>query len=140
VFGDTILPFLREDKSRRSPLEQAFALDPATQNDLSTNFYALYDKVTTLPKNPTVEEKLSSRFMERYKSKANEIVTEIRAIQEDDISDEQKQAEIAVLREQLNNLYSNAEFELTEFQSFINDSIAKYGDEEKGYQDAVSCP
>lgn len=137
IFGDTILPFLREDKTRRNPIKQAFSLDPVMQNDLSNNFYNLYDKTTVLGKEPTVNEQLSKRFMDRYKAKADDVLAQIREVQESNISDEQKQTEIRELRTVLNNIYSNAEFQLTEFQGFVDSSIAKYGDEEKGYQDAV---
>lgn len=137
IFGDTILPWLREDKTRRNPIKQAFTLDPVMQNDLSNNFYNLYNKTLEMSKEPTVDEQMSRRFITRYKAKADDVLEQINDIKTSDLTPEQKEEQTRELRIQLNNIYKNAEFELKEFQSFVDTSIAKYQDEEKGFQDAI---
>lgn len=143
IFGDVILPLSTGKKDVGERLKagaeafpNAFTLDPTFQNDLSKEFYDLYDKYTIISKDPTVEEKLVKRFMERYRSKTSEIIKEIKDIQNSNLPDSVKESEIKELRDQLNNMYRNAEFEVNEFKSFLTDSVNKYG-EEGGYTRSV---
>ena len=122
VAGDVLLPLLTP-KAEQNPLEKAFTIDTTLSNKLSDEFYELYDeaKYKKNSDGATPIDGAAYKFLAERSSEASDIFNQIRAVENSDLSDKEKRAEVRELREQTNEIFRISAAEVDKY-------VAQYED------------
>jgi hypothetical protein len=109
VVGDIILPATSK-KAEKDFLSGNFVIDPVTSNNLSDKFYDIYYEAqyakSSDENNKTAEYQV--KHLNRVKSAVSELYDEISKIQNSEMSDRDKRAEVRTIQVMINELYKTA--------------------------------
>ena len=129
VIGDFVLP-MTSKKAEKDFLSSNFVIDPVTSNNLSDKFYDIYYEAQYAKSadedNKTAEYQV--KHLNRVKTAISKLYDEISTIQNSEMSDREKLAEIRTLQVMINEMYKTAinDYELVtnaiEATSSVDDS------------------
>ena len=111
VLGDTFLPMLTPEAESGNndllaPLRDMFTTDSVLKNQNVSDFYDLKDElsITANGSNATDEDKLRAKYINSISASLSELYQQKREIQNSDMSDEEKYAEVRDIQQQIVDL------------------------------------
>jgi hypothetical protein len=107
VIGDFILPATTK-KAEKDFLSGNFVIDPVLSNDLSTDFYKIYDKAQYAKTNGDTTAAVQVRYLNKVKNAISDMYKQKSEIQNSDLTDKEKRAETEAVQILINEAYKTA--------------------------------
>ena len=125
VIGDFTLPYLTKEAETSgiiAPIKDKFTTDSTLNNQNSSDFYDLKEKLQKQNNSSTAteEDKLKYKFINSINSEISELYKEKREVQNSSMSDDKKMAEIRKIQEQINELTKKGINEYVNVETFSN--------------------
>ncbi len=126
VIGDVLLPATSK-RAERDPFSANFTIDPVLSNELSTQFYEIYDEVVYRDNEGSETAYYKKKFLGEYKSAISDLYKEIDSIEASNLSDSEKKEKVRILRATINEIYRKALGDYEEFSNTLNEGMLVYG-------------
>ncbi|MBQ7376876.1 MAG: hypothetical protein IJW71_00950, partial [Clostridia bacterium] len=126
IIGDVLLPATSK-RAERDPFSANFTIDPVLSNELSTQFYEIYDEVVYRDNEGSETAYYKKKFLGEYKSAISDLYKEIDSIEASDLSDSEKKEKVRILRATINEIYRKALGDYGEFSNTLNEGMLVYG-------------
>ena len=131
--GDFALPLLTPT-AEPNPFVKAFTIDGTFSNEIGDKFYDTKDKYSKY-KNDKPSAVVVSRYLNKQSDMVSDLNAEIKKIQGSDISDKEKKAKAAELRELINVIESNTILNVKDYEATVDKYINKFPNDKERSED-----
>ena len=125
IFGDILLP-LTTKAGERNPVGAAFTIDPVRSNELSTQFYKIYDEATYSADEGDDIAYYQKKYLGETKKAVSELYKQKSEINASDKSDSEKLEETRIIQAMINELQRKAIDDYEMFTQTVHEGIAVY--------------
>ena len=127
VVGDIVLPLLTP-QAERDMFSKAFTVDSISSNELSGKFYEKSDELTYAKNGGDAVAAVVSRYWNRISSDVSKLYGEIRNVENSDLSNREKKAQVQELQRQINDIQREALATVDQYTAAVESSL--FGDDD----------
>ena len=127
VVGDIVLPLLTP-QAERDMFSKAFTVDSISSNELSSKFYEKADELTYAKYGGDAVAAVVSRYWNSISSDVSKLYGEIRNVENSDLSNREKKAQVQELQRQINAIQREALATVDQYTAAVESSL--FGDDE----------
>lgn len=135
VVGDFVLPLLTP-QAERDPFTKAFTVDSVSSNRISGDFYDKGDQITFAKNAGDTSMQAVSRFWNKQVQASSDIYSQIREIENSDLSDSEKKQKVREAQAVINGIQKNALATVDIYQQRVKKYLAGGGDVDTAYREA----
>ena len=135
VVGDFVLPLLTP-QAERDPFTKAFTVDSVSSNRISGDFYDKGDQITFAKNAGDTSMQAVSRFWNKQVQASSDIYSQIREIENSDLSDSEKKQKVREAQAVINGIQKNALATVDIYQQSVKKYLADGGDVDTAYREA----
>lgn len=127
VVGDIVLPLLTP-QAERDMFSKAFTVDSISSNELSSKFYEKSDELTYAKYGGDAVAAVVSRYWNSISSDVSKLYGEIRDVENSDLSNREKKAQVQELQRQINAIQREALATVDQYTAAVESSL--FGDDD----------
>ena len=127
VVGDIVLPLLTP-QAERDMFSKAFTVDSISSNELSSKFYEKSDELTYAKNGGDAVAAVVSRYWNSISSDVSKLYGEIRDVENSDLSNREKKAQVQELQRQINAIQREALATVDQYTAAVENSL--FGDDD----------
>lgn len=127
VVGDIVLPLLTP-QAERDMFSKAFTVDSISSNELSSKFYEKSDELTYAKNGGDAVAAVVSRYWNSISSDVSKLYGEIRNVENSDLSNREKKAQVQELQRQINAIQREALATVDQYTAAVESSL--FGDDD----------
>lgn len=127
VVGDIVLPLLTP-QAERDMFSKAFTVDSISSNELSSKFYEKSDELTYAKYGGDAVAAVVSRYWNSIGSDVSKLYGEIRDVENSDLSNREKKAQVQALQRQINAIQREALATVDQYTAAVENSL--FGDDD----------
>lgn len=127
VVGDIVLPLLTP-QAERDMFSKAFTVDSISSNELSSKFYEKSDELTYAKYGGDAVAAVVSRYWNSISSDVSKLYGEIRDVENSDLSNREKKAQVQALQRQINAIQREALATVDQYTAAVESSL--FGDDD----------
>ena len=127
VVGDIVLPLLTP-QAERDMFSKAFTADSISSNELSSKFYEKSDELTYAKYGGDAVAAVVSRYWNSISSDVSKLYGEIRNVENSDLSNREKKAQVQELQRQINAIQREALATVDQYTAEVESSL--FGDDD----------
>lgn len=127
VVGDIVLPLLTP-QAERDMFSKAFTVDSISSNELSGKFYEKSDELTYAKNGGDAVAAVVSRYWNSISSDVSKLYGEIRNVENSDLSNREKKAQVQELQRQINAIQREALATVDQYTAAVENSL--FGDDD----------
>ena len=128
VVGDIVLPLLTP-QAERDMFSKAFTVDSISSNELSSKFYEKSDELTYAKNDEDTTAAVVSRYWNHVGSEVSKLYGEIRDVENSDLSNREKKAQVQELQRQINAIQREALATVDQYTEAVGNNLFGYTDE-----------
>lgn len=127
VVGDIMLPLLTP-QAERDMFSKAFTVDSISSNELSSKFYEKSDELTYAKYGGDAVAAVVSRYWNSISSEVSKLYGEIRDVENSNLSNREKKAQVQELQRQINAIQREALATVDQYTAAVESSL--FGDDD----------
>ncbi|MBP3699090.1 MAG: hypothetical protein J6J01_06405 [Oscillospiraceae bacterium] len=127
VVGDIVLPLLTP-QAERDMFSKAFTVDSISNNELSSKFYEKSDELTYAKYGGDAVAAVVSRYWNSISSDVSELYKKIRDVENSNLSNREKKAQVQELQRQINAIQREALATVDQYTAAVESSL--FGDDD----------